>query len=120
MVWRENRARPHKTTAHPPGSNALMAISSWTRALFEAIDDAVFVHDDEGNILEANPAACRRLGYTRDELLRLKTRDIDAPEFARGFADRLDHQLHDGRLRCEGVHRTKDGRLIPVDINTSS
>src|SRR5690349_10842782 len=47
----------------------------WTRALFEAIDDAVFIHDADGNILDANPAACRRLGYTRDELLRLNTRD---------------------------------------------
>jgi PAS domain S-box-containing protein len=37
----------------------------WTRVLFEVIDDAVFVHDLAGNILEANPAACRRVGYTR-------------------------------------------------------
>src|SRR5436309_845113 len=35
------------------------------RELFEAIDDAVFVHDLDGRILDANPAACRRLGYTR-------------------------------------------------------
>ena len=41
------------------------------RALFEGIDDAVFVHDLDGRILDANPAACRRLGYTREELLAL-------------------------------------------------
>src|SRR5882724_6011802 len=92
----------------------------WTRALFDAIDDAVFVHDAAGNILEANPAACRRLGYTRDELLRLKTADIDAPEFSQGFQDRLRTQLRTGSYLCEGVHRTRDGRLIPVDINTSA
>ena len=28
---------------------------TWTRVLFEAIDDAVFVHDEAGNILDANP-----------------------------------------------------------------
>jgi PAS domain S-box-containing protein len=99
----------------PPG-----AITDWMRALFEAIDDAVFVHDGEGRILEANPAACRRLGYTREELLRLRTTDIDAPEFARGFEDRLNTQLRAGSFRCEGVHRARDGRLIPVDINTSA
>ena len=92
----------------------------WTRALFEAIDDAVFVHDLEGNILEANPAACRRLGYTRQELLSLSTRDIDDPEFAAGFQERLQTQMNKGRFRCEGRHRTKDGRIIPVDINTSA
>ena len=47
------------------------------------------MHDEAGNILDANPAACRRLGYTREELLKLNTRDIDAPEFAVGFQNRL-------------------------------
>jgi PAS domain S-box-containing protein len=90
------------------------------RALFEAIDDAVFVHDLEGRIVDANPAACRRLGYSREELLRLTTRDIDAPDFAGHFADRLKEQLSLGRLTCEGRHVTKDGRVIPVEINTST
>ncbi len=89
------------------------------RVLFEAIDDAVFVHDFEGRILEANPAACQRLGYTRDELLGLTTRDIDAPEFAEGFGDRLRKQSREEPYRCEGVHVAKDGRRIAVDINTS-
>ena len=97
-----------------------MPFNSWTRALFEAIDDAVFVHDEHGNILEANPAACRRLGYTREELLRLNTRDIDAPEFAAGFENRLQTQRQAGSFRCEGIHRTKIGRRIYVDINTSA
>jgi PAS domain S-box-containing protein len=92
---------------------------AWGRALFDAIDDAVFVHDLNGNLLDANPAACRRLGYTREELLRLTTRDIDDPAFAAGYSQRLDAQLRDGRFSCEGRHRTKDGRIIPVDINTS-
>jgi len=95
-------------------------VSSWTRVLFEAIDDAVFVHDEQGNILDANPAASRRLGYTRDELLRLNTRDIDDLEFAAGFANRLRSQLRTGGIRCEGIHRTKDGRRIHVDINTTA
>lgn len=92
----------------------------WTRILFEAIDDAVFVHDEAGNILEANPAACKRLGYTHEELLRLNTRDIDDPDFASGFESRLRNQLQSGQMRCEGVHRTKTGQRIHVDINTSS
>ncbi len=95
-------------------------LRDWAGALFDAIDDAVFVHDQVGRILEVNPAACRRLGYTRDELLRLTTADIDDPEFAAGFADRLQAQLASGTLRIEGRHRTKDGRVIPVDINTSA
>jgi PAS domain S-box-containing protein len=96
------------------------ALGGWGRVLFEGIDDAVFVHDLDGHILDANSAACRRLGYSRQELLSLTTRDIDDPEFAAGFANRLHSQMCEGHFRCEGRHRTKDGRLILVDINTSA
>ncbi|MCS7046055.1 MAG: PAS domain S-box protein, partial [Gemmataceae bacterium] len=91
----------------------------WSREQLDVFDDAVFIHDASGRILEANAAACRRLGYSRDELLRLTTADIDDPEFAVGFAERLNHQLAEGTFRCEGIHRTKSGQRIPVDINTS-
>ena len=99
---------------------ALIASERRARALFEGIEDAVFVHDKDGRILDANPAACRRLGYTREEFLRLNTRDIDDPDFAAGYEQRLKAQLAHGHLCCEGRHRTKDGRIIPVDINTST
>ncbi len=95
-------------------------LAEWSRALFEGIDDAVFVHDLRGRILDANPAASRRLGYTREEFLRLYTRDIDDPAFAANFESRLEKQMTEGNLRCEGKHRTKDGRTILVDINTSA
>jgi len=100
-------------------SNSLLSGGDWTHALFEAIDDAVFVHDADGNILEVNPAACQRLGYSREEMLRLNTRDIDDSSFAYGFETRLKAQLKAQHFRCEGRHRAKDGRLIFVDINTS-
>jgi PAS domain S-box-containing protein len=96
------------------------AVEGWARVLFEGIDDAVFVHDLDGNILYANGAACRRLGYTRAELLRLNTRDVDAPEFAAGYAERLRRQVVEGHLRCEGRHRTRDGQILAVDINSST
>lgn len=99
---------------------ALMASERWARTLFEGINDAVFVHDLAGRILDINPAATHLLGYTRDELLQFTTRDIDAPEFADGFEARLHEQLSSGRLSCEGQHRAKDGQTIPVEINTST
>jgi len=94
-------------------------MDGWAALFFDAVDDAVFIHDHDGNILDANAAACRRLGYTRAEMLALNTRQIDDPDFAVGFAERLEQQFQAGNHRCEGRHRTKDGRFIPVDVNTS-
>lgn len=99
---------------------ALVASERRARELFEGMEDAVFVHDMQGRILDANPAASRRLGYSHEEFLSLTTHDIDQPEFAAGYQARLEQQLRDGRLQCEGLHHTKDGRQIPVDINSST
>lgn len=87
--------------------------------LFEQIEDAITIHDEAGNILEVNEAACRRLGYSREELLRMKTTDIDAPDYAAGFKDRLARQFEDGKLNnIGGVHITKDGQRILIDVNS--
>ncbi len=106
-------------TPQPPRADRPF-LEGWARVLFEAIDDAVFVHDADGRFLEVNPAACRRLGYSRDELLGMCTRDIDEPGFAAAFRDRLQTQLAQGHLVCEGGHVTRDGRVIPVEVNTSA
>ena len=98
---------------------ALRESEARLQSLFEGIDDAIFVHDEEGHILECNEAACRRLGYSRDELLRMRTSEIDAPEFAAGYGARLAAQLEHGQFTGEGVHLTKDGRRIPVDISSA-
>ncbi len=98
---------------------ALMTSERRARALFEGIEDIVFVHDLEGRILDANPAACRRLGYSHQELLQLRTSDLDDPEFAAGFTERLQSQLVRKHVIFEGRHRTRNGVVIPVDISTS-
>jgi two-component system NtrC family sensor kinase len=42
------------------------------RAIFDAAEDAIFVHDiDTGAIVDANPKACEAFGYTREELRHL-------------------------------------------------
>jgi PAS domain S-box-containing protein len=89
------------------------------RTLFEGIDDALFVYDEHGAVLDCNAAACRRLGYTRQELLTLRMRSVDAPWFHEQFPSRIAQQMKQGRMACEGEHIARDGRRIPVDIHTS-
>lgn len=98
---------------------ALRASEARYRDLFEGIGDSIFVHDLQGNIVDVNEAACRRLGYTREELLRMKTSDIDSPEYAAGFATRLNSQMAHGELDgIRGVHVARDGHEIQLMINS--
>jgi PAS domain S-box-containing protein len=42
------------------------------RAIFDAYEDAIFIHDiDTGAIIDVNPKACRTYGYSREEFLNL-------------------------------------------------
>ncbi|MBZ0289652.1 MAG: PAS domain S-box protein, partial [Anaerolineae bacterium] len=106
-------------TARKLTEDALRESERRYHELFEGIDDAIFVHDMVGNILDVNEAACRNLGYSRSELLGMKTTDIDAPEYAAGFAERVHQQRTAGVLNNIGVtHIAKDGRRIDVHINS--
>ncbi|MEI7672117.1 MAG: PAS domain S-box protein, partial [Deltaproteobacteria bacterium] len=92
------------------------------RILFEGLNDAVFVHDlDEegltGHFLQVNDVACRRMGYTREELLSLTPRDITAPEEYERIADKRIGLDFRGGILVETIHVTKDGLKIPVESN---
>jgi PAS domain S-box-containing protein len=89
------------------------------RFLFNQIADAIFIHDENAQILEVNAAACANLGYSREELLRMKTTDIDDSEYRQGFKERLSLQLEQGSLHdIEGVHIARDGRRISILVNS--
>ncbi|GAO37196.1 hypothetical protein SCT_2614 [Sulfuricella sp. T08] len=85
--------------------------------VFDNVADAILIHDVNGHFLEANRVAYERLGYTREELLRLSPPDINGPEGAEKFAERGRRLLADGRITFETVHISKDGREIPVEVS---
>ncbi|MCX6031060.1 MAG: GAF domain-containing protein [Chloroflexi bacterium] len=87
--------------------------------LFENASDSIFIYDLKGRILVVNENAAHRLGYTRDELLRLSVQDLDTSEAAArvGANQRLIGKL--GLLGTESAHRRKDGSVMPVEISAS-
>ena len=93
------------------------------RHLFNAGSDAIFVAERlpdgrPGRLIEVNDIACGRLGYWREELLRMTPDDIDAPGKDRGGqADLLGALAESRQATIERVHLAKDGRRIPVEIN---
>ena len=48
------------------------------RNVIQASTDGFWVTDSAGRIFDANESICRMLGYSREELLRLSIREIDA------------------------------------------
>ncbi len=92
------------------------------RLLFNSGNDAIFVWglDDKNrpaHLIEVNNIACRRLGYSRGELLQLSPKDIDAQINHVSLA-RLSAELQTKHHTLfETEHRAKNGRILPVEVN---
>ncbi len=91
------------------------------RLLFDANSDAVLVHSlvgpsgGLGRFEEVNAAACRHLGFTRDDLLRLSPADID-PEVRRDGESFVARLRAEGMVVVERTHVANGGHQIPVEI----
>ncbi len=90
------------------------------KLIFDKLRDAVFIHDFDMNILDVNSAACKSLGYSRDEMLKMKIKDIDSPEFAKYIPERAAAIKKNGELVFESAQMDRNGRVIPVEISSST
>ncbi len=87
-----------------------------TQFTIEQAADAVIWHDSKAGIQRVNKAACTLLGYSREELLNLTIQDIN-PGSNQQTWSRYWNKLKTSKvLTFEDEHRTKDGRLIPLEI----
>ena len=58
---------------------SLLEREAQLRALFESALDGMMIMDDDGRMIEANPAACDVLARSRSELQALHVHDVTAP-----------------------------------------
>lgn len=86
------------------------------RGLFENNHAVMLVIEpDSGAILEANPAACRYYGWTRDVLTRMRIMDINtlSPEEIRA---EIEQARTRNRYHFHFQHRLADGSLRDVEV----
>lgn len=83
------------------------------------LGEAAFITDENALFRFVNEEACRLLGYTHEELLKMGVYDIDA-DFTIDHWPKHWAQVKEKRaLNFESRHRAKDGRIYPVEINAN-
>lgn len=97
-------------------SQALRESEKRYRQLFEDAGDAIYVYDLTGNLLSANQTMCEWLGYSRAELVALKPDDLEAPEQAGYFQERLAVLKAQGLLSFERTYVRKDGHTVLAEV----
>ncbi|MEZ0328517.1 MAG: PAS domain S-box protein, partial [Dissulfuribacterales bacterium] len=89
------------------------------KTALDNIKEAIFLIDKTGHFRYVNREAWQGRGYTLDELLAMTIMELDPDMTAEKWLE------HRGRLKDKrsmifnARHRTKDGRIIPVEINTN-
>ncbi|BCG45300.1 Multi-sensor hybrid histidine kinase [Citrifermentans bremense] len=88
------------------------------RQLFDNAGDAIYIHDFQFKILEANQSACDKMGYSHDELLQLSLYEINHPNQRERLPERLATVKKDGRALYESEHLTQGGEPIPIEVTS--
>ena len=88
------------------------------QALMENSMDGITIMDAQGNILEANEAFCRMLGYTLEEMTRLNSPEWETSWLAEDQWARF-RSLIGKSATFETVYHRKDGVPIKVEVCSS-
>ena len=92
----------------------------WIRAIFDSVNDAIFIHASDGRILDVNETAGRMYGYTRQEFASLDIGALSAgtPPYTQAEAGEWLSQARAGQPQLfEWLAKTKDGSLFWAEVN---
>lgn len=90
-----------------------------SRTVIETAMDGFFIAGPDGGFLDVNDAYCRKVGYTREELLRMRIQDVEALESPEDTARHMQRLIKTGLDRFESKHRTKSGGIIDVEVSVN-
>jgi len=91
-----------------------------THDVIELAPDAFFLSNLDARFTDVNRAACRLLGYDRDELLGMRIFDvIPAEDAGRLEAARHDLLVPGATIKSEWRLKRKDGTLVPVEVSAN-
>ena len=83
--------------------------------LTEAEFDAVFIFDENANIVDCNNNLCGKLGYEKEEILSLKLTDLDYLENKTDIKDKINKIKELGKTRVKTIHKKKNGSSLFVN-----
>lgn len=113
----KNSKTKRSETEHKKTWEALFESENLYRMIFESANDGIIIHDVEGNILDINQTMYKRLGYTKQEMIKLSLKGLVTPEAAKKIKERTKTLEKDGVAIFESEDKRKDGTVMPVEVN---
>ncbi len=86
------------------------------RMILDAMGDSFMLTDKDQNIIDVNPAICKALGYSRDELLTMNAGQFD--KFISREEIRAIHRLADKKpVIFDTKNINADGKTVDAEVN---
>ncbi|HOC77342.1 MAG TPA: PAS domain S-box protein [Methanofastidiosum sp.] len=98
--------------------SALLESEHKFRTLFESASDAIFIHELDGNFIEANQIASALIGYERSELLNMSPKDIHPPEYLEMLNEMFEELKKKNHYFFETEVLTKSSKTLPVEVSS--
>ncbi len=89
------------------------------RMVFQNANDGIFIADKQGNYIDVNQNGCEMLGYSFEELTKMKIIQLISPSYIEKEAVRFDEVKSGNNLTTEREMVCKDGSIITVEISSN-
>ncbi len=87
------------------------------RKLFQQSNDAIFIYDLDGKVLDINRCACEMLEYTYDQLLSMPVSALYPEEALKSATEAFQTVKEKGSVRFESLFKKADGSIVTVEIS---
>ena len=87
--------------------------------LFQYSNDAIFLHDLVGTVIDVNQKVLDLFGYTKDEILSLKIPTLHPSHALEQFKQAFESISEDGFVDFEIDFQKKDGEIFPAEVSSS-
>lgn len=94
---------------------------SYLNTIFNSVNDAIFIHDIDGNIIDVNETATCIYGYSHEELRNMNVKDIiseNSPYIIDDVAKLIDESKNNGPLIIEVIAKDKNNKEFWVESNS--
>lgn len=86
------------------------------KSVVDKITDSAFWVVQSGRFIYVNEAACRSLGYSHEELMKMRVSDLDPNFPPEAWAGHWEDLKKRGSIKLETAHKAKDGNVFPVEV----
>ncbi len=87
------------------------------RLILQSSMDGFILADDQGNIINVNPAYCNMIGYDRETLLKMNIIDLEASLTPEQVGQKIAGMHKSGGARFQTRHKRSDGGEIELDVS---